>query len=120
MRLSDLGKKSRIVVAVSLVLVLAISISAYNVSANLKNYRSLLQNEAPDSETKNYEESVRKNLQLALNISGAPGIAQLLDLFDLNFSSTKSELLTSVEIAPAILASPRPLKYLVAIITCIN
>jgi len=115
MRLSDLGKKSRIVVAVSLVLVLAISISAYNVSANLKNYRSLLQNEAPASETKNYEESVRKNLQLALNISGAPGIAQLLDLLDLNFSSIEKELLSSVEIAPAILATPRPLKYLVAI-----
>jgi hypothetical protein len=110
-----LSKKSRILMAVSLVLILAISISAYSVSTNLKNYRSLLQNEAASGETMNYEESVRDNLQLALNISGFPGISQLLNLVDLNFSSIEDELLSAVEIAPAILASPKPLKYLVAI-----
>ena len=113
--LKVLGRKSRILIAVSLVLILAISISAYNVSTNLKNYRTLLQNEAPSSQAKSYEESVRDNLQLAMNISSFPGIAQLLNLVDLNFSSIEDELLSAVEIAPAILASPKPLKYLVAI-----
>ena len=80
-----LGKKSRILIAVSLVLVLAISVTAYNVSINLKNYRALLQNEAPSSQAKSYEESVRDNLQLVLNISSFPGISQLLNLTNLNF-----------------------------------
>ena len=110
-----LSKKSRILFAVSLVLILAISISAYNVSMNLKNYRSLLQNETPSGQGKNYEGSVRDNLQLALNISSFPGIAQLLNLANLNFSSIEDEILAAVEIAPAILANPKPLKYLVAI-----
>ena len=110
-----LSKKSRILIAVSLVLILAISISAYNVSMNLKNYRSLLQNETPSGQGKNYEGSVRDNLQLALNISSFPGIAQLLNLANLNFSSIEDEILAAVEIAPAILANPKPLKYLVAI-----
>jgi hypothetical protein len=113
--LKVLGRKSRILIAVSLVLILAISISAYNVSTNLKNYRTLLQNEAPSSQAKSYEESVRDNLQLAMNISSFPGIAQLLNLVDLNFSSIEDELLSAVKIAPAILANPKPLKYLVAI-----
>ena len=110
-----LGRKSRILIAVSVVLILAISVSAYNVSANLKNYRALLQNEAPSSKAKSYEESVRDNLQLALNISSFPGIAQLLNLVNLNFSSIEDEILSAVEIAPSILANPKPLKYLVAI-----
>jgi hypothetical protein len=115
MMIRVLGRKSRILIAVSLVLMLAISVSAYNVSTNLKNYRALLQNEAPSSQVKSYEESVRDNLQLALNISSFPGIAQLLNLVNLNFSSIEGELLSAVEIAPAILANPKPLKYLVAI-----
>ena len=115
MALKVLGKKSRIVISVLLTATIAVSISAYNVAANLKNYRALLQNESPSSQAKSYEESVRDNLQLALNISSFPGIAQLLNLVDLNFSSIEEELLSAVEIAPAILASPKPLKYLVAI-----
>jgi hypothetical protein len=115
MAMKVLGKKSRILIAVLLAATLAMSISAYNVTANLKNYRALLQNEAPSSQAKSYEESVRDNLQLALNISSFPGIAQLLNLVDLNFSSIEEELLSAVEIAPAILASPKPLRYLVAI-----
>ena len=115
MAIRALGRKSRILIVVSVVFALAISISAYNVTTNLKNYRALLQNEAPSSQAENYKESVRDNLQLALNISSFPGIAQLLNLVNLNFSSIEDELLTAVEIAPAILASPKPLKYLVAI-----
>jgi hypothetical protein len=115
MAIRALGRKNRILLVVSVVFALAISISAYNVTTNLKNYRVLLQNEAPSGEAKNYEGSVRDNLQLALNISSFPGIAQLLNLIDLNFSSIENELLTAVEIAPAIFASPKPLKYLVAI-----
>ena len=115
MAMKVLGKKSRILIALLLAATLAVSISAYNVTANLKNYRALLQNEAVSSQAKSYEESVRDNLQLALNISSFPGIAQLLNLVDLNFSSIEAELLSAVEIAPAILASPKPLKYLVAV-----
>ena len=110
-----LGRKSRILITVSLVLILAISVSAYDVTTNLKNYRTLLQNDAPSGQAKSYEESVKENLQLALNISSFPGIAQLLNLVNLNFSSIEDELLSAVEIAPAILANPKPLKYLVAI-----
>ena len=115
MAIRILEKKSRILVTVLLLLALAISISAYNFNTNLKNYRALLQNEAPSSEAKNHEEAVSDDLQLALNISSLPGISQLLNLVNLNFSSIEDELLSAVEIAPAILANPKPLKYLVAI-----
>ena len=115
MMLRVLGRKSRILISTSLILALAISISVFRVSANIKDYGALLQNNAPSSETKNFEESVRDNVQLAMNISSFPGIAQLLNLINLNFSSIENELLSAVEIAPAILASPKPLKYLVAI-----
>lgn len=115
MMLRVLGRESRILIVVSLVLILAVSISAYDVSTNLRNYRTLLQSEASSRMAKDYKESVRDNLQLAMNFSSVPGIAQLLNLVNLNFSSIEDELLAAVEIAPAILASPKPLKYLVAI-----
>jgi hypothetical protein len=115
MRKSVLGKRLVILLAVLLALTLTISFSALNVSNNIENYRAILQSEVPSSQTKYYEEPVKKNLQLALNISSFPGIAQLLNLVDLNFSTIEDELLSAVEIAPAILASPKPLKYLVAI-----
>jgi hypothetical protein len=115
MAISVLGKKSQILIALLLVFILAISISAYSVTSNLKNYRMLLQNDAPSDEKDRIEESVTNNLQMALNIASFPGIAQVLNLFDLDFSSIEEELLSAVQIAPEILASPRPLKYLVAI-----
>jgi hypothetical protein len=115
MAIRALGRKSRILIAVSVVFALALSISAYNVTGNLKDYRALLQNEASPGEAKSYKESVRDNLQLVLNISSFPGIAQVLNLFNINFSSIEDELLSAVGIAPAILGSPKPLKYLVAI-----
>jgi hypothetical protein len=115
MRRIVLGKRRRILLAVSLALTLLISFSAINISKNVKNYRALLQNEAASKDVIRYEGAVRANLNLAMNISAFPGIAQLLNLTNLNFSNVKSEILTGVEIAPSILASPKPLKYLVAI-----
>lgn len=115
MSISVLGKKSRILIALLIAFLLTLSISAYSATSNLQNYRMLLQNEAASKDVVRYEGAVRDNLNLALNISAFPGIAQLLNLVNLNFSSVKSEILTGVEIAPAILASPKPLKYLVAI-----
>jgi hypothetical protein len=115
MAISVRGKQNRILIALLLAISLAISISTYNFTGNLKDYRALLRNEAPPGEAKSYKESVRDNLQLVLNISSFPGIAQVLNLFNLNFSSVEDEILAAVEIAPAILASPKPSKYLVAI-----
>jgi hypothetical protein len=110
-----LCKGRRILLAVLFVFTLLIAFSAINISNNLKNYRVLLQNEASSKDVTQYEGAVRDNLNLALNISALPGVAHLLNFLDLNFSSVKREIVIGVEIAPAILASPKPLKYLVAI-----
>jgi hypothetical protein len=110
-----LGKRLRILLAALLMLALLVSFSAINISNNVKNYRVLLQNKSATKDVIRYEGALRDNLNLALNISAFPGIAQLLNFTNLNFSIVKGEILTGVEIAPAILASPRPLKYLVAI-----
>jgi hypothetical protein len=115
MRKTVLGQKSRILLTALLALTLLVSFSAISISKNVKNYRVLLQGEAAPKEVNNYEGAVRDNLNVTLRISALPGIAQLLNLTNLNFSNVKSEILTGVEIAPAILASPKPLKYLVAI-----
>jgi hypothetical protein len=115
MRKTILGKKSRILFAALLALTLLVSFSAISISKNVKNYRVLLQGEAAPKDVSGDVGGVRDNLNVALRISALPGIAQLLNLTNLNFSNVKSEILTGVEIAPAILASPRPLKYLVAI-----
>jgi hypothetical protein len=114
MAMKVLGKKSRILIAVLLAATLAMSIAAYNVTSNLKNYRTLLQNEAAGELRKDYQESARDSLQLVLNISSFPGLTQLLNLVDLNFSSIKSELLSAVDIAPLVLGSPQRLRYLVS------
>jgi hypothetical protein len=114
MALKDLGKKSPILIAVLLSTTLAMSISVYNVTANLKNYMELLQNETPVDKRAEYVKSAKGNLRLALNISGFPGVSQLLNLVDLNFSSIRGELLSSVEIAPLVLGSPQKLRYLVS------
>ncbi len=115
MRKIVLCKGRRILLAVLFVFTLLIAFSAINISNNLKNYRVLLQNEASSKDVTQYEGAVRDNLNLALNISALPGVAHLLNFLDLNFSSVKREIVIGVEIAPAILASPKPLKYLVAI-----
>jgi hypothetical protein len=115
MAMRVLGRKSQILIALMLVFILVVSISAYSVTSNLKNYKMLLQNDVPSEEKNRIEESVTDNLQIALNIASFPGIAQVLNLFDLDFSPVEKELISAIEIAPAILASPKPLKYLVAI-----
>ena len=109
-----LGKKNRILIAVLLAAALAFSISAYSVTATLKNYQKLLQNDVSAEKRKDYEESTRDILQLALNISSFPGIAQLLNLVDFNFSPIDDELLSAVEIAPLVLGSPQRLRYFVS------
>jgi hypothetical protein len=115
MRKIVLGKKSRILLAALLALTVLVSFSAISISKNVKNYRVLLQGEAAPKDVSGDVGGVRDNLNIALRFSALPGIAQLLNLTNLNFSNVKSEILTGVEIAPAILASPKPLKYLVAI-----
>jgi hypothetical protein len=80
-----------------------------------KNYLDSLRGAATSQEAAESVPALKSDVELLLKISKVPGISQALNLFDLYFSSIEEELVTAVEIAPAILASPKPLKYLVAI-----
>lgn len=109
------GKKSQIIAAGLILIILLSSVSAYRAASNLKNYNALLQNEITPKESDRYEGAVKDYIRIALSISALPGISHLLNLNHMNFSNVRDEILASVEIAPLILSSSRPLKYLVAI-----
>ena len=107
-------KKFWLILSIMVVLSLSL-LGGVKFATDARSYLSAMTGTATQSEIEVSTSAIKSHLSQVMNASQVPVLSQILDLAGLNFSSIEGELLAAVDIAPAILASPKPLKYLVAI-----
>ena len=107
------GKKLWAIVSITTLLAITL-LGGLKIAGDAKSYLGALSGNKTQAENISTTSTLKADLTHLMNISQFPIVSQLLSLAGLNFSEIRNELGAGIDVAPAILNNPKPLRYLVS------